>query len=403
MAEEQRQAFEAQVARIRESGWLGRSVALARLFDFLAEARRDGRVLREVDVAQEVFGRGADLSGDASVRVYIHRLRRKLAEFYEGPGAAEPHRLVVPLGEYRLDLEAPGAVEEGPAPTPAAAVARRTGRRWIAAAVAGVVAANILAWILIGLPSAADRAAAAAARRAPWAMIDGERPILLVIGDYYIFGEADGLAVKRMIRDFDINSPADLNEFLMGNPELQGRYFDLDTDYTPTGATLALKDVLPVVRAAAKDPAAVRVITSSMLTPEMMKSADIIYVGYLSALRLLEQPVFATSRLKVGDTYDDLVDRKTGRIFSSSAAVASPSQENIDYAYLRAVEGPGGNHIIVIAGTRDIGVMQMAESAARALRADERDPAGAVERLYEVRGVGRTNISARRIDLDAPR
>lgn len=402
MAVDWRPAFEAQVERIRESGWLGRSLSLARLFDFLAEARRDGRVLREVDVAQEVFGRGADLSGDASVRVYIHRLRRKLADFYEGPGASEPHRLVVPLGEYRLDLETPGA--EAEALPPPGTPKRRTGRWWIAAAVTALVVANLLAWVLFGLPSSSDRAVAAAARRAPWAMIDGERPILLVVGDYYIFGEADGFQVKRMIRDFNINSPADLNEFLMTNPDMQGRYFDLDTDYTPTGATLALKDVLPIVRARAKNPASVQMITSSMLTPEMLKSADIVYVGYLSALRLLEQPVFAGSRLKVGDTYDDLIDRRTGRVYSSSAAVASPNQENIDYGYLRAVEGPGGNHIVVIAGTRDIGVMQMAESAARASPdGDRTDPTGSIERLYEVRGVGRTNISARAVDLNARR
>src|SRR3954471_13438653 len=98
------EAFSQQVARIRAGGVLGRSQALMRLVDYLADPAREGRPLREADVAQDVFGRELDLSGDASVRVYIHRLRRKLDEFYAGPGADEPHRLVIPVGDYRLEV-----------------------------------------------------------------------------------------------------------------------------------------------------------------------------------------------------------------------------------------------------------------------------------------------------------
>ena len=66
--------------------------------DYLADPAHAGRTLREADVAADVFGRELDLSGDASVRVYVHRLRKKLEDFYAGPAAAEPHRLVIPVG-----------------------------------------------------------------------------------------------------------------------------------------------------------------------------------------------------------------------------------------------------------------------------------------------------------------
>src|SRR5688572_22889041 len=103
MVAERPQVLAEQVARVRDSGVLGRSHGLSRLFDYLADPIRAGRTLTEADVAQDVFGRTAEDSADASVRVYIHRLRRKLDDFYAGAGAAEPHRLTIPVGEYRLE------------------------------------------------------------------------------------------------------------------------------------------------------------------------------------------------------------------------------------------------------------------------------------------------------------
>ena len=56
--------------------------------------------------------------------------------------------------------------------------------------------------------------------------------------------------------------------------------------------------------------------------------------------------------------------------------------------------GPAGNRFVIVAGNRDIGVMQTAEIAAdgRALAALKPAP---LEALYEVDGVGRTNIGAK--------
>jgi hypothetical protein len=392
MTGDRRQAFSEQVARIRERGVLGRSQALMRLFDYLADPAREGRPLREADVAQDVFGRELDLSGDASVRVYIHRLRRKLEEFYAGPGAGEPHRLVIPVGDYRLDVvEATQAAPAGPKPRP----------RWLVPAVAAavlVLIANLAAWWVVARETAPERELARIAATPLWADIGRERPVIVVVGDYYIFGDTDyGPGPKRMIRAFEINSPADLDAWLMANPELQGKYIDLDTYYTPVGATLALREIMPLVRQAAGGLERVRVITASHLTPDMMKSADIVYVGYLSALRILQDPVFDRSRFTIGDTYDELIDRKTGKSYVSGAGAAAGNAPNRDYGYLAAFKGAAGNHFLIVAGNRDIGVMQTAEIATdrKALAALKPQAGRPLEALYQVDGVGRTNLGAR--------
>jgi hypothetical protein len=66
------------------------------------------------------------------------------------------------------------------------------------------------------------------------------------------------------------------------------------------GATLALRELMPLVRRVAGAPERVRVVTGSQLTPEMLKGSDIVYVGYLSALRLLQAPLDLGSAIFVG-------------------------------------------------------------------------------------------------------
>lgn len=386
------EAIAEQAARVRASGVLGRSHGLARLFDYLADPAQAGRSLREAEVAQDVFGRSLEFSGDASVRVYVHRLRKKLEAFYAGPGAAERQRLTIPVGEYRLDIET--VAEAPPAP----------GKRrpaWIAPLAAGLAVlalANLGAWAWFARDGGPEHALARAAASPLWAGLGRERPVVVVVGDYYIFGDTDySEGPRRMIRAFEINSPADLDAWLMDNPQFQGRYIDLDTYYTPVGATLALREIMPLVRQAAGGGARVSVITASHLTPDLMKTADIVYVGYISGLRVLQEPVFARSRFAIGGTYDELVDRRTGQTYVSGAGKAQGDRPNRDYGYLAAFRGPAGNRFIIVAGARDIGVMQTAEVAADAgaVRALKIAADAPMEALYEVDGVGRTAISAR--------
>src|SRR6185437_11560934 len=106
--------------RLRARQALGRSDGLNRLFDYLAERGAEGARPKEFEVAAAVFGRTSAFDGsqDASVRVAVHRLRRKLDEFYAGPGRDEPVRLCIPKGEYRMVAEPRADAEV--AATPAA-------------------------------------------------------------------------------------------------------------------------------------------------------------------------------------------------------------------------------------------------------------------------------------------
>ena len=84
-----------QAAKIAASGALGRSRSYARLLDFLVESAAQGRTPKELEIAMEVFGRGADFdpSQDSMVRVYAHNLRQKLEHYYATAGRGEAQQL----------------------------------------------------------------------------------------------------------------------------------------------------------------------------------------------------------------------------------------------------------------------------------------------------------------------
>nr|MEA2797186.1 hypothetical protein [Phenylobacterium sp.] len=390
-------------ARLRARQALGRSEGLNRLFDYLAESARSGVRPKEIEVAAAVFGRGSSFDGsqDASVRVAVHRLRRKLDDFYAGPGRDEPLRLTVPKGEYRMVVE--------PRPAEGAAAPPRDWRRWAAIAFALLVLLNIAVWAAFWTTHGTERTLAGAQASAPWApLLKAEPATLLVLGDYYIFGEIDEQAgVNRLVREYGINSREDLDAWLMDNPKAMGSYRDLDLYYLPVGAAFALRSIVPIVSRGAAHAEGLRVVMASDLTPEMLKRNNIVYLGYLSGLGVLREPVFAGSRFTIGETYDELIDAKTRKSYVSQQG--GPSQGDArrrDFGYVTAFKGPAGNRIVVIAGDRDTGLMQAAEAMASpdALKALSRAIGGAdsFEALYEAQGIGRSSLGGRLV-VAAPR
>jgi hypothetical protein len=273
---------------------------------------------------------------------------------------------------------------------------------------------NLAAWAVFWTTHGTERTLARAQASAPWApLLKAEPATLLVIGDYYIFGEIDERAgINRLVREYGINSREDLDAWLMDNPKAMGSYRDLDLYYLPVGAAFALRSIVPIVSRGAARGEALHVVMASDLTPEMLKRNNIVYLGYLSGLGVLRAPVFAGSRFQVGETYDELIDTQAHKTYRSQEGGPSPTYGNggdasrRDYGYVTAFKGPSGNRIVVIAGDRDTGLMQAAEALANpdALKALAKTVGGgdSFEALYEAQGIGRSSLGGRLV-MAAPR
>jgi hypothetical protein len=406
-----------QAASIVRSGALGRSRSYARLLEFLVECAHNGRTPKELEIAMEVFGRGADFdpSQDSMVRVYAHNLRQKLEHYYATAGRNESRQLVLSRGEYRISLnesdEPAEAVEPQtpaatPPPQPAAVPEqpRSVLARWrLAFGGAALLVLGLALGAAIVIQSEPAKPASVAVAKSPiWAdMLDDDLPILVVVGDYYIYGELDEHGdVTRLVRDFNVGSSAELDELMKNDTTLMSRYMDLDLTYLPTGSAFALLDLLKVLYTSNKS---VRVVSMSEMNEADLKSSHVIYVGYISALDKLEDFVFASSTLTIGYTYDELRNMDTGETYTSEAGFPEVNHNYRDYAFISTFPGPGGNQIMIVSGTRDAGLMQAAHALADpmfiASMEQQRPDAGknqppSFEMLYEVTGYGRTNLDA---------
>jgi hypothetical protein len=84
---------------------LARSPRLSRLLRYMGEKLFSGEVdqLSEYNIATEVLGRSKTVFNageDAIARVETHRLRKRLAEFYESEGRNHPIQVTLPAGTY---------------------------------------------------------------------------------------------------------------------------------------------------------------------------------------------------------------------------------------------------------------------------------------------------------------
>lgn len=101
-----RDLLEAHADLIRESGVLGRSQLIARLFDFLVSNTLKHKTASEADIAARVFRRPPEMNGrDALIRVYIYRLRERLDRYYSDRYRRDGERIVIPNGKYAFALK----------------------------------------------------------------------------------------------------------------------------------------------------------------------------------------------------------------------------------------------------------------------------------------------------------
>ncbi|MEO6041476.1 MAG: hypothetical protein ABIP41_06215, partial [Croceibacterium sp.] len=326
-----------------------------------------------------------------TVRVYIHRLRKRLDDHYAAhPPAAG--RLTIPAGSYVLRLATP-AGEVMPV-EPAGLRGPRLALLALAALalVAGAFAAS--RW----LASAEPRA------NALWEpFLQSTRPLTIVVGDYYMFGEIDELRPERgrLIRDFRVGSPTDLARMQQTEPDRYGAAEDVGLYYLPLSAAYALREIMPVLARAHRP---IEIVPASQLQADALRTSDIIYIGLVSGMGMLEDQSFADSAFQVGESYDELVDTAAGKSYVSEEArnLASPVSYR-DYGFVTRYRASGGALVAIVAGARDTGLKGLAP-----LLADDLPPpldkvarTGSFEALYQITGQQGADLSEKLVALHA--
>jgi hypothetical protein len=235
-----------------------------------------------------------------------------------------------------------------------------------------------------------------------WNSVFGdELPIMLVMGDYYIFGELNANGnVARMVREFNVNSRNDLEELQFSEIERTENYLDLDLSYMPEGSAFALARIVPVLQQSGKP---INITMMSDLTTADIRSNHIVYIGYISALEKLTSMAFAGSGLSIGRSYDELVNMDTEEYYTSDAGLPEDGEPFRDYGMFSTFPASNTSQVILISGMRDAGLMHTAQALSDnkalddlvvAIDTDTDEALGSFEALYEVYGIDRMNFDA---------
>jgi len=113
---DQAQVYEL-LQRIMQSKHFARAESLSGVLLYLWEHRNEE--ISEYAIATEALGRRSNFDPklDASVRVQIARLRRKLKDFYESEGSDSAYILQIPLGSHCLVIREVASGPSSPVPT----------------------------------------------------------------------------------------------------------------------------------------------------------------------------------------------------------------------------------------------------------------------------------------------
>jgi hypothetical protein len=381
--------------RIINSGVLGRSKTYGAILRYLVECSIKGDTPKEAAIAIDVLGREADfdVSKDSIVRVHIYHLRNKINLYYSRLGKQETYRIEIPKGQYIINTLLNEDKNTGTSLT-GKTLDRPSYIPWLIGLVVVLLILNLLPFGEDD-PVPADTALPLLGVQ-PWgAFFDDDLPILLVIGDYFIFGEVDDTGnVIRMVREFDINSTEDLDRFRANNPKVGDHYYNLDLSYIPISIASAMARIMPVLEPKVDR---VRVKMMSELETADLAGSHILYLGYLSGVDTLLDLMFADSGLSIGNTYDELINLETNEYFIGSSGLSGADRFQ-DYGMVSTFPAPNGNQFLLVAGMRDEGLVNIARVIttpdALAELSDELSPAGAksFEALYEVLGYDKTNF-----------
>jgi len=395
--------LQSAVERLKRVGALGRSPAYVKLLDYLAETTIAGSPCSELSIAFEVFNKDEnfDVASDSTVRVYIYNLRRKLDVYYSGPGSVDEIKLIVPKGEYRLLVERVKPVSK----------LINLKESWgqnihsIGLASVGLVVGAMLTFLL--MVEADSKHQFSDEQLAFWGdILTDDRPVLVVVGDYYIFGETGENGETRLVREFDINSESDLRGKLKAQTRGVGagsidKHFDLALTYLPRGSVYALASVQKILQLAEKTP---RITMMSEFSAEDLRANHVIYLGYISGLGVLERYTFSASRFDIGYSYDDLADAVTGEHYSSNFIAAEGDRNFVDYGLIASFSVAENNQVVILTGTRDAGLMEMSELAITPdvlskmeLSVNE---TSAFLSVFKVNGFNLTNISGELINSE---
>ena len=355
---------------------------LQHLLEYLVRRTLDGTAdsLKEYVIGIDVFGKpsGYDPQTDASVRVQIGKLRRKLEEYYLHEGSADPLLLQLPKRHFAVMFERrtslPEPQQDDPLPPPPPHVPWiRNALRLLPWALTVFLAACVL--FLATRPTARRPAIAPELAELWKPFLATSRPIVISLGTLQFYQYSDGIVREP---DLDGLTDAERQPRLQQLQDMLHSSFPLKSDLIYTGVGQATAAFL-LSRHLTRMNVTADLVRSNVLSWEEISRHNVIFVGSAKLnSQLLQIPVTWAFRVQ------------NGRIVNLQPKPGEQASYGPDYSLISLFPGLNGQgEILVVESGSTTGVWAAAQfltdpGYAKDLVRHLRQPNGRLPQHYQV-------------------
>ncbi|MDP2887309.1 MAG: helix-turn-helix domain-containing protein [Ignavibacteria bacterium] len=342
------------LADILESPEFKESQRYRELLQFLVEESIAGRSPKETTIGTQIFGKDPSFNSkeDATVRVYINNLRKKLEHYYLTAGKTAPFKLNIPVGHYKVEF----------VPTKEKSSKQNTNKRTF---VWGLLIAGSIGTFLLGYYSSSVFQSNPKNPGPPNSIWNefvqpNGRPTLVVLGDYFFLREIN--PVSSYYRTITINNPEDLQEKLAKDPAFAKRYKQNEFTFLRPSSTWGLTQVIPILQ---KSPRGYSLKLASEVTPADFKSNNIVFIGTLKTLYSFSKFLHIFGMQRTATPYESIALRsEKGDSVQTFGVGQQLSTDYVkDYSIIAKGAGPEGSTILMLLGFTENGAIAAPRAA----------------------------------------
>ncbi len=331
--------------KIIESDCFSRSDIYKKLLKYLTEATIEGKRPKEFTIGLDVFNHKADDPATSNVRVYVHKLRKKLDTYYNKEGIHDPIRFSIPKGSYSIEFKNKKDVS----------YQTRVKYLWISLAAAILL---FIIHLLFFVNPKSDNEKLK--KTAFWhEFFDNGKETVIVAGDFFMFTDLkieDERGLNWNIRDTRVNSEEQFMEIINNDSLLHPEDFRIlsDVTYMPRDALFSMQYIIPVLH---DNNVPYQIVLSSNFKWDIFNNYNIIYIGAFKNLKTLS---ILTEKLGISfnNSSGEISVKGPEGVNNYSSYFFINDNKNIDYTLVSKMPGSDNNIIYLFVSNNDIGCIE---------------------------------------------
>ncbi len=337
--------------KILSSEEFSHSTKSQELLKYLFDASLRNYDLNEITIASEFFGKKTNFDPleDASIRVYISHIRKRLAHYYLTEGNNDKIQIDIPKGKYAVRFRERKLTN---------IKSLKTRITKLIFPILTILLLFTVAYLWFRNTQIQKKINIIPKDNSIWTeFLKSKTPTTIVIGDYfflYYHRQDDHRRIN--VRDPKINSPEEFRNYLEKGKDNENILHPLVHTYLRPNAIWGLVELLPILRTF---ESSFHIKLASELVWEDITSHNIIFLGTFKTMYILK-PLLEKANIdfSIYPFHLHLYNEKGEEIQRFDHTMDFDTRKFIDYGLITKFIGPNNTTIMLITGFDQGGVIQ---------------------------------------------